>query len=126
MIKLPPLISESKSIKLRLAKGNWRINYIALASLNEKLEPIVLKPSSIYYDSKYDEEAMNLLLDNKQKLVTLPGDVYTINYEIPSNELKYEYFLKSRGYYLEWIRDSWIEEENLTSLIKMNFTPKKH
>ncbi|MAP67867.1 MAG: hypothetical protein CMF80_09295 [Candidatus Marinimicrobia bacterium] len=125
MIKLPHLINESKSIKLRLAKGNWRINYIALASLNEKLEPIVLKPSSIYYDSKYDEEAMNLLLDNKQKLVTLPGDVYTINYEIPSNELKYEYFLKSRGYYLEWIRDSWIEEENLTSLIKMNFTPKK-
>ena len=125
MIKLPTLIDESKSIKLRLAKGNWRINYIALASLNEKLEPIVLKPSSIYYDSKYDEEAMNLLLDNKQKLVTLPGDVYTINYEIPSNELKYEYFLKSRGYYLEWIRDSWIEEENLTSLIQMNFTPKK-
>ena len=26
---------------------------------------------------------------------------------------------------MEWIRDSWIEEENLTSLIKMNFTPKK-
>tara|TARA_B100000941_G_scaffold238458_1_gene181562 strand:- start:1157 stop:2704 length:1548 start_codon:yes stop_codon:yes gene_type:complete len=125
MIKLPAFSQSSKSIKLRLAKGNWRINYIALASLNEKLEPIVLKPSSVYYDSKYDDEALNMLSISKEKLVTLPGDVYTINYEIPSNELGYEYFLKSRGYYLEWIRDSWIEEENLSLLVQMNFRPKK-
>jgi len=125
MIKLPVLNQKYQSIKLRLSKGNWRINYIALASLNEEIEPLVLKPSSIYRDSKYDNEAMNLLSVSGKKLVTVPGDVYTINYEIPKNELGYEYFLKSRGYYLEWIRDSWIEEEDFVLLAQMKLRPKK-
>ena len=125
MISLPSITQKDQSIKLRLSKGNWRINYVALAPLNKKVEPITLKPSSIFYNSKYNSKAMDLLSTKGEKLVTLPGDVYTLNYKIPPNKYNYECFLKSRGYYLEWIRDTWIEEENLDLLLQMNFMPEK-
>ena len=125
MFRIPYSADGPKSVKLKLTKGNWRINYIALASLGEKVEPIVLKPSSVFYDSEFDYKALKLLSTKGEKLVSLPGDVYTINYEIPNNIHHHEYFLKSRGYYLEWIRNSWIEEENLSLLIEMNFNPEE-
>jgi hypothetical protein len=36
----------------------------------------------------------------------------TITYRLPENYAKLELFLESRGYYLEWIRDEWLAEEN--------------
>ncbi len=43
---------------------------------------------------------------------TLPGDEYTLVYPLPGLESDYEFFLESRGYYLEWMRAEWIAEEN--------------
>ena len=46
------------------------------------------------------------------RIVTLPGDAYTFTYELPENPERYELFLSSRGYYLEWMRESWLREES--------------
>ncbi len=35
-----------------------------------------------------------------------------INYKLPGNG-NYEYFLDSKGYYLEWMRDEWLAEQDL-------------
>ena len=45
------------------------------------------------------------------RIVALPGDAYTFTYELPENPQHYELFLSSRGYYLEWMRESWLREE---------------
>jgi hypothetical protein len=52
-------------------------------------------------------------VDTGKSLVTLPGDAYDIEYQLPPRPEQYELFLESRGYYLEWMRREWLAEENL-------------
>ena len=44
-------------------------------------------------------------------LTTLPGDTYTYTFRVPGGAA-HELFLDSRGYYLEWMRDEWLRDEN--------------
>jgi hypothetical protein len=58
-----------------------------------------------------DDDPLASLLDDSKYLVAYPGDIYHISYELPFENA--ELFLDSRGYYLEWIRDEWIEEQSM-------------
>ena len=42
----------------------------------------------------------------------MPGDAATFDFELPEHPERYELFLSSRGYYLEWMRREWLAEEN--------------
>ncbi len=64
------------------------------------------------------------LIDPTRKLVTLPGDRYVLKYNLPGDASGYEFFLESRGYYLEWIRQEWIAEENPYLLAEEFITPR--
>ena len=52
------------------------------------------------------------MLDSSNALTTFPGDEYTFVYDLPQDFGNYELFLESRGYYLEWMRQEWLREEN--------------
>ncbi len=112
LIKLPGTNDKEVRLKLRLTKGLWRLNYLALASLDEKIEPVQIEPSLVASPLKVNS-ADSLLLNPDNPLVTLPGDEYDIYYDLPEGADNYEIFLKTKGYYLEWMRDTWIAEENL-------------
>lgn len=99
-------------IRLRLTKGNWRIDYIALAELGREVTPIRLDPVEVWRGDVPDTTARQLLIDTTRTLVTLPGDVFTLRYQLPEHPERYELFLESRGYYLEWMREEWLKEEN--------------
>ncbi len=116
--------SKNLKVRLRMTKGNWRIDYIALALNLKKAEPIYLKPNSVIKDGSTNQRALDKLRDSAKVLTTLPGDSYTLNYKVPSESNSYELFLKSRGYYLEWIRKEWIKEENSTYMWQILFDPK--
>lgn len=58
-------------------------------------------------------------------LITLPGDAYTLSYDLPDEAASYELFLESRGYYLEWMRDAWLEETNPDRVADMLFEPER-
>ena len=58
-------------------------------------------------------------------MVTLPGDCYTLVYDLPRDDAPYDVFLESRGYYLEWIRDAWLEEENPALLAELFMSPEQ-
>jgi hypothetical protein len=100
------------SIQLRMTKGAWRLDYVALAELSKPLSPIRVHPYSVLREGKEDSEAYAKLLDSTKHLITFPGDSYTLKYVMPTECADYELFLESRGYYLEWIRKEWIEEQN--------------
>ncbi len=122
VVALPlPRNQNSGQIKLRLlmTKGMWRINYVALASVEKKVEPLRIKPIYVTKDDLLDTSATKCLRDNVRPLVTLPGDVYTIVYQLPEEYEKYELFLESRGYYLEWMRKEWLQEENPARVIQL-------
>ncbi len=112
LIKLPGTGSGEVKIKLRMTKGLWRIDYAALGRLGNETDPIIVEPSEVVAKNNPDTAAAPLLKGLQTTLITLPGDVYEIKYRIPDVGDDYDLFLKSRGYYLEWMRESWLEEEN--------------
>ncbi|MGE5693531.1 MAG: hypothetical protein ACM3YF_07115, partial [Candidatus Zixiibacteriota bacterium] len=83
-----------------------------------------LQPSLVRKEGRVDEETRKLLLDSAQMLVTFPGDEYTLVYRLPEDFSRYELFLESRGYYLEWMRREWLAEENLDRAAMMFFNPE--
>jgi len=124
LIHLKMNTNKNLKVRLRMTKGNWRIDYIALALNLKNVEPIYIKPYSVLKDGSTDKSALDKLCDSTKVLTTLPGDIYTVNYKIPAISNMYELFLKSRGYYLEWIRREWIKEENQTYIWQILFDPK--
>jgi len=126
-IKIIPLpenaLLTSSKIKLRMTKGLWRIDNIALAHIVDTVEPIKITPQKAFYNELEDPVAVKKLNDSTKALVTLPGDEYELVYQLPSNFKEYDYFIESRGYYLEWLRNEWLVDENPDKVNQMLFNP---
>ncbi len=121
LVHLPALPSEAVRVRLRLTRGNWRLDYVALAEVGDPVDPVRLRPSVVLQDGVVSDRALMLLEDDTEVLITFPGDLYTLRYELPSDAHEYELFLESRGYYLEWIRADWLKEENPQRLAQIMF-----
>jgi hypothetical protein len=111
LVRLPPLPTGPTRIKLRLTKGNWRLDWVALADLGPRLEPARLEPRAI---AGKTDDGRAVTPRPGETIVTMPGDAYTFDFELPEHPERYELFLSSRGYYLEWIRREWLAEESAT------------
>lgn len=114
------------SIRLRMTKGLWRMDYVALADMIGSVEPIIINPSSSSPEESSLGNVVELLTNPDSVLVTLPGNSYFLNYTLPSDYNNYEFFVESQGYYLEWMRDEWIREENSAKVFQMIFNPKQY
>lgn len=111
IVRLPP--GEGPvMVRLEMAMGAWRIDWVALASVQEAAEPLRITPSEVRIGERSTQEALEKLLNDEQTLVAFPGDRHTILYRLPQDAENYELFLETRGYYLEWMREEWLAEEN--------------
>jgi hypothetical protein len=90
-------------VRLRLARGHWRLDYLASVRLGPRVQPGVIEPASV-------RDAAGRPIQ-KGLLTTLPGDTYTYTFHVPDGAAQ-ELFLDSRGYYLEWMREEWLSDEN--------------
>jgi hypothetical protein len=113
-------------IKIVLNKGLWRIDYVALTNILEEVTPIKLAPSSVFSKGVVNEKALSELNNPNQHLISMPGDAYQIGFMLPYENTEYELFLYSKGYYLEWMRESWLAEKNLWKLKQLFDNPKKY
>jgi hypothetical protein len=121
---VPP--GDKITIKLIMNKGLWRLDYLALTNIMEKVCPIEISPDQILNKNNYDAEALKLLEDPNGYLISMPGSVYKFNFTLPSRNQDYELFLYSKGYYLEWMRNSWLKDKNLAMLKLMISNPGKY
>jgi hypothetical protein len=112
-------------IRLQLTRGLWRIDYLALAHLGAPLQPVRVAPARVRRAGREDSTAWRALADSGKALVTLPGDVYDLIYLLPPHPERYELFLESRGYYLEWMRQEWLAEENLALAARILLDPAR-
>lgn len=101
-------------VRLRLAKGHWRLDQVALVRRGSAVAPLRLEPLSVERDGTPDARALGLLRHPGRHLVTLPGDVYEIVFPLPESRHGFELFLESEGYYYEWMREPWLAEEDAT------------
>jgi hypothetical protein len=99
-------------VRLRLTQGLWRLDRVALTSLGQTVEPLRIAPSGVSREGVEDAAALESLLDPALTLVTLPGDALDIQYRLPPNPSGYDFFVEATGYYLEWMRQEWLAEEN--------------
>jgi hypothetical protein len=125
VIPLPDSSAAFHKIRLRFSKGRWRVDYIALAVLQEEVIPKTLYPVEVHGNRVGDDDAREILLDSSRVLVTLPGDEYVLRYRLPVNYHQCELFLKTQGYYLEWMRDEWLPEENPAMVAMMFLNPEE-
>lgn len=112
-------------LRLRLTRGHWRLDYVALARLDQQVAPLRLDPFEVRRGEVVDDRAKGSLRDSASVLVTFPGDEYTLLYELPQEFDALELFLESRGYYLEWMRREWLLEENMMRAAMMFLNPQE-
>lgn len=127
--QLVPLNSTANDgkIKLKLVvnKGLWRIDYAAITNIVSKVEPIEIHPKEILNKNKIDQHAISSLRSDKEYMLSLPGDEYKLNFELPTED-DYELFLYTKGYYIEWMRENWLKDKNLWKLRTMFENPKRY
>ncbi len=109
-------------IRLRQAKGHWRIDQVALAQLGARVGPQGLEPTAVERGATPDPRALAVLRDPDRHLITFPGDTYRLVFDLPEARDRYELFLETEGYYYEWMREEWLAEENaeMASLVVLD------
>lgn len=124
VIALPrPRPGEPARVRLRATRGHWRIDQAALARLGSSVTTTAVDPARVLRGGLADEGARNRLIDPEDALVTRPGDAYTLIFPLPEDPERFEYFLESRGYYLEWMRAEWIEEQDPVRAARLFLDP---
>ncbi len=113
------------TIRLRLTRGNWRIDQLALTGLGPRIDALRITPHRVQRYGRNDSAARARLLGDGQHLVTLPGDEYRLSYHLPRPAGELALFLESEGYYYEWMRDEWIAEENASMAAMMLTDPAR-
>lgn len=106
-------------VKLVYNKGLWRFDEAKLVSLSIPVQPSVLMPFFVSKNKIPDNTSLNHLTKPEKHLVSMPGDLFEIHYQIPCEDLQYQLFLDSRGYYLEWMRSNWLNDKNIKKLRQM-------
>jgi hypothetical protein len=113
-----PLPAEATGrVRLRLARGHWRIDYLASARLGARVEPRVIEPVSVI--------GTRSVAVPPEALTTLPGDAYRYTFRLPNAAGRDELFLESQGYYLEWMRAEWLSEENRARAAVLMLDPER-
>jgi hypothetical protein len=111
LVKLGALTAGEHKLRLRAGKGHWRIDQLAIVRMVERVEPIAVEPATIVRNNTADPGALQSLITNRG-LTSLPGDEFRIRFDLPPYPEGVELFLEARGYYLEWMREAWLKEEN--------------
>jgi len=126
-IPLQNISANSKvKIKIVLNKGLWRLDYLALTNIKEKVKPIEIPPNTILNKGELDNSALSAINNPDKYLISMPGSEYKFNFTLPNKNTDYELFLYSKGYYLEWMREHWIKDKNLLKLKQMVDNPKRY
>jgi hypothetical protein len=122
LVRLPAdLPAGPVRIRLELTKGNWKLDYLAIARLGAPQDPIALPVVRVEKEKTEDRAALANLLDPNSYLTTYPGDAYTLFFDLPVGD--HELFLRSRGFYYEWIRKQWLAEEDPVEVARILLDP---
>lgn len=117
--------NEEVKIKIVLNRGLWRLDYAALTNLKDQVEPMELKPSLVLNKGVEDVGALRNVLSDTEYIISMPGDEYQFDFDFPvADNNRYDLFLYSKGYYLEWMRDHWLKDKNLWKLRQLIENPK--
>jgi hypothetical protein len=114
-VRILPFESDGRApirVRLRQAKGHWRLGWVALARVGEPVTPQVIEAAAVTREGRPDPVALARVRGLDGHLATMPGDAYRISFDLPQPGPELELFLETEGYYYEWMRTEWLPEEN--------------
>lgn len=111
-------------IKLKMTQGCWRVDFAELNVLNNQTEPEEIKPKKLLVNNSENITKLNQLNDENAYLIHFPGNQADLHFELPNKNG--HLFLKSKGYYTEWLREEWMKEKNIPLAKTLIFNPKKY
>lgn len=123
LVPLPDVTGTEVHVRLRAARGNFKIEQVALAELGDAVTPVAIDPHRLTRAGADDASSLATLLRPGAHLVANPGDTYTLHFELPDTDR--ELFLESRGYYYEWMRPEWLHEEDPGEVIGFLLSPAR-
>ena len=103
---------EDARIRLSFLPDNWMIDWVGV-SLPVGDDPVVHQTNcqrlTKISNNKIDIDPAPIIEADDDYLVTYPAEVYHAIFQVPDQKpnLHRTYFLKSQGYYIEWIRHEW-------------------
>lgn len=122
VVPLPPRPENGPlTLRLRMAKGSWRIDQVAVGEVGEAIAATVHDPVRVEHAGRPDASALATLRAGRRHLIALPGDEYRLTFAVPGPPESQALFLESEGYYYEWMREEWLREEDpdMVALILM-------
>lgn len=122
LVRLPgPRPAGDVRVRLTMARGNWRLDRVALVAVGAPLEPRPVPLARVERSGARQPEALSRLQPGDDRLVVWPGEAYTLHFDLPPGEQ--QLFLESRGFYTEWMRESWLAEEDEPRLRRLLADP---
>lgn len=112
LVRLGKHDASVKKLQLRMTRGCWRVDLAQLARLGDQVPVERIKPSAIKFGNGQGDSVLAALLVNNEPIMSMPGDTFELFFDLPPSPPQYEYWLESRGYYLEWMREDWKAERN--------------
>lgn len=121
-------INGTIKIKLVLNKGLWRLDQAALLEIEQETKPIYVQPLKVFKNGAEIKSVLTLKEkgERNQCELSMPGDAFKIQYSLPEIKNKgynYQVFLDAKGYYIEWMRASWLKDKDLLALKRMLENP---
>jgi hypothetical protein len=107
-------------IRIRAAQGSWRLDQVAVHVLDAPVTPIYLEAKAPLVGANEYQAT-----DGGAR-VNQPGTHYIQGFEGEVPDGPAALFLASKGYYLEWSRQSWLGYENRPKLGRMVYTPERY
>jgi hypothetical protein len=108
-----PRGADSVRVRLTFVADNWRIDQVSLARDWRRLASLVLAPVSVTEAVGQSDTAMlaSLRDADERYLVTQPGTRFVLHFAphpTPAESVP-AFLLVSQGYYIEWLRASWVQ-----------------
>ena len=106
------------SVRFEFFLDNFLIDYVAydVERINSKsIVQTDIKPEHIYDDSGNERADILKLINNDDTkfLITNPGESYYFHYDVETvAEMETSLFIRSKGYYTEWIRGNWLNDQS--------------
>jgi hypothetical protein len=117
LLPLNPMLSpllEPLRVRLTMSRGFWRLDEVRLVALGEERPSVPFDPVLVetLAGPHPGDLALARLIDPDRQLTTQRGEAYRIHFDLPVELGEVVLFLESRGYYYEWMRPDWRDEED--------------
>lgn len=122
-VRLPEVGPGPMRVRLTMAKGAWKLDRVALASLGEARAAVPVPVARAERKGAPRADVVAKLSGEGERLVTGPGEAYRLFFDLPQGE--HQLFLESTGHYYEWIREAWVGQRDEGAFFDAVLFPEK-